>query len=64
MEQTHIKYSENTRSNSYALGYNPEVRGLETQQGKLLLSIYLILPTTLNRGVCSASSSNEYQRQN
>jgi hypothetical protein len=46
-----------------ALRYKPVGRGFETQWGERFLSIYLILPATLGRGVNSASNRNEYQNR-
>jgi hypothetical protein len=46
-----------------ALCYKPEGRGFQTQWGKWIFSIYLILPAALGSGVYSASNRNEYQKQ-
>jgi hypothetical protein len=40
-----------------------EGREFETQRGKLIFSIYLILPAALGPGVHSAFNTNEYQKQ-
>jgi hypothetical protein len=37
--------------------------GLSTDEVIEIVSIYLILPATLDTGVCSASDRNEYQKQ-
>jgi hypothetical protein len=46
-----------------ALCYKLEDREFETRCGKLIFSIYLILPATLGLGVHLASNRNEYQKQ-
>jgi hypothetical protein len=43
--------------------FNPKGRGFETRRVELILSIYLILPSTLDPGVYSASNRNECQKQ-
>jgi hypothetical protein len=44
-----------------ALRYKPEGSGFETRSGKLVFSIYLIIPAALGPGVHLASNRNEYQ---
>jgi hypothetical protein len=46
-----------------ALCYKPEGRGFEIRWGEWISSIYLILPAALGLGVYSASSRNEYRKQ-
>jgi hypothetical protein len=46
-----------------ALCYSPEARGFETRRGKLISTIYLILPAALGPGVHSPSNRNEYPKQ-
>jgi hypothetical protein len=46
-----------------ALCYKPEGRGFEIRWGKLIFSIYLIIPAALGPGVYSVSNINEYQKQ-
>jgi hypothetical protein len=43
--------------------YKPEGRGFENRGGKLIFSMYLILPAALGPGVYSASNRNEYQKE-
>jgi hypothetical protein len=45
------------------LCYKQEGCGFETQLEKKILSIYLILPATLDPGVYSDTNRNEYQSQ-
>jgi hypothetical protein len=47
-----------------ALCHKPEGHGFETQWGKCIFSIYLILPAILGPGVYSVSNRNKYQEQN
>jgi hypothetical protein len=46
-----------------AICYKLEGRGFETKWGKLIFSIYLILPAALGPGVYSAYDRDEYQKQ-
>jgi hypothetical protein len=46
-----------------ALSYKPEDRGFQTRLGEWFLSIYLILPATLDPRVYSSFTRNEYHRQ-
>jgi hypothetical protein len=45
------------------LYYKPEGHGFETRWGKLIFSIYLILPAALGTAIYSAYNRNEYQKQ-
>jgi hypothetical protein len=54
----------NTRHLSVkALCFKPEGRGFEIRWGEWIVSIYLILPATLDPGVYSATNRNKYQKQ-
>jgi hypothetical protein len=46
-----------------ALCYKPEGRRLLTRRGKLIFSMYLILPAALGPGVYSACNRNMYKGQ-
>jgi hypothetical protein len=46
-----------------ALCYKSDRRGFETERGKRILSIYLILRAALGPGLYSISNINEYQKQ-
>jgi hypothetical protein len=57
-------YSVQTGSGAHEPSYPVTSKWFETLRGKLIFTIYLILPAAVGPRVYSASNRNEYQKHN